>query len=77
MPLPPRIGFGAIRAPSCGAGAIAWTLERLLSNPPLTVENVHGARLTAPCDLTALVRDFKPRLTPLSEGLRQALVEAA
>jgi NADH dehydrogenase len=57
--------------------AIAWTLERLLSNPPLTVENVHGARLEAPCDLTALVRDFKPRLTPLSEGLRQALVEAA
>lgn len=57
--------------------AIAWTLERLLSNPPLTVENVHGARLTAPCDLTALLRDFRPRLTPLSEGLPQALADGA
>jgi NADH dehydrogenase len=53
--------------------ALAWTLERALPNPPLTVENVHGARVEAPCDLTALVRDFRPVLTPLGTGLRQAL----
>lgn len=57
--------------------AIAWTLERLLSNPPLTVENVHGARLEAPCDLAALLRDFRPKLTPLSLGLRLALAPGA
>jgi NADH dehydrogenase len=56
--------------------ALAWTLERTLANPPLTVENVHGAKVEAPCDLTALVRDFKPALTPLGAGLRQTLVAA-
>jgi NADH dehydrogenase len=57
--------------------AIAWSLERLLRNPPLTTENVHGARLSAPCDTTPMMRDFRPRLTPLSEGLRMTLREAA
>jgi len=57
--------------------ALAWTLERALSNPPLTVENVHGARVEAPCDLTALLRDYRPTLTPLAAGLRRALLEAA
>jgi NADH dehydrogenase len=57
--------------------AIAWSLERLLANPPLTTENVYGARLEAPCDLRALQRDFRPRLTPLDAGLRLALAEAA
>jgi NADH dehydrogenase len=57
--------------------AIAWALERLLPQPPLTTENVHGARVEAPCDLTALLRDFSPRLTPLGEGLRRTLAEAA
>ena len=56
--------------------ALAWALERALSNPPLTVENVHGARVEAPCDLSALLRDFRPSLTPLRAGLRETL-EAA
>jgi NADH dehydrogenase len=57
--------------------ALAWTLERALANPPLTVENVHGARVEAPCDLTALLRDYRPALTPLSVGLPRALGEVA
>ncbi len=57
--------------------AIAWTLERLLPNPPLTMENVYGSLLEAPCDLTALMHDFRPALTPLDVGLRRALREAA
>jgi hypothetical protein len=56
---------------------LAWVLERLLPNPPLTTDNVHGARLEAPCDLTALDRDYGTELTPLEAGLRQALSEAA
>jgi NADH dehydrogenase len=57
--------------------ALAWTLERALANPPLTVENVHGARVEAPCDLRALLRDLRPTLTPLAAGLPQSLREAA
>ncbi len=57
--------------------AIAWSLERLLRQPPLTTENVHGARLSAACDTTRLMRDFRPRLTPLGEGLRLTFSEAA
>jgi NADH dehydrogenase len=53
--------------------ALAWTLERLLPSPPLTVENVYGSLLEAPCDLRALLRDYHPTLTPLAEGLRLAL----
>ena len=45
----------------------------VLPNPPLTTDNVHGATLEAPCDLRALLRDFRPRLTPLAEGLRRTL----
>jgi NADH dehydrogenase len=56
---------------------LAWFLERLLPNPPLTTENVHGALLEAPCDLAALDRDLKPTITPLAEGLRQTLRRAA
>ncbi len=53
--------------------ALARVLERVLANPPLTVENVYGSTLEAPCDLRALVRDYRPRLTPLAEGLRRTL----
>jgi NADH dehydrogenase len=56
---------------------LAWFLERLLPNPPLTTENVHGALVEAPCDLSALDRDLKPAITPLAEGLRQTLGRAA
>ena len=56
---------------------LAWTLERVLANPPLTVENVHGALVEAPCDLTALLHDYRPRLTPLADGLARTLAEAA
>jgi nucleoside-diphosphate-sugar epimerase len=52
---------------------LAWILERLLPAPPLTTENVYGSLLEAPCDLTALTRDFHPTLTPLADGLRRAL----
>jgi uncharacterized protein YbjT (DUF2867 family) len=56
---------------------LAWLLERLLPNPPLTTENVHGALVEAPCDLSALDRDLAPDITPLAEGLRQTLGRAA
>ena len=48
---------------------LATILERLLKNPPLTVDNVHGSTVEAPCDLTALRRDFHVSLTPLAAGL--------
>jgi NADH dehydrogenase len=54
---------------------LAWILERLLPSPPLTVENVYGSLLEAPCDLRALMRDYHPGLTPLADGLRRALAE--
>jgi nucleoside-diphosphate-sugar epimerase len=57
--------------------ALAWTLERVLPNPPLTMENVHGSLVEAPCDLTALLRDYRPHLTPLAAGLKRTLAEAA
>ena len=56
---------------------LAWFLERVLPNPPLTTENVHGALVEAPCDLSALDRDLKPDITPFAEGLRQTLGRAA
>jgi NADH dehydrogenase len=62
--LPVRISF-----------VLAWILERLLPSPPLTVENVYGSMLEAPCDLRALMRDYHPGLTPLADGLRRALAE--
>ena len=51
--------------------ALAWTLERVLPSPPLTTDNVRGARRDAHCDPRALERDFHVRLTPLAEGLRR------
>ena len=56
---------------------LAWFLERVLPIPPLTTENVHGALVEAPCDLSALDRDLKPTITPFAEGLRQTLGRAA
>ncbi len=56
---------------------LAWTLERLLPSPPLTVENVYGSLLEAPCDLRALLHDYHPQLTPLAEGLRRTLATAS
>jgi NADH dehydrogenase len=53
--------------------ALAAVLERLLANPPLTTENVRGATVEAPCDLGPLLRDLRPRLTPLDVGLRETL----
>lgn len=52
---------------------LAWILERLLPNPPLTLDNVRGATLEAPCDLRLLLGDYHVRLTPLSEGLPRAV----
>ncbi len=56
--------------------AMAWILERALANPPLTMDNVYGSLLDVPCDLKALLRDFRPTLTPLAVGLHRTLVEA-
>ena len=56
--------------------ALAWVLERALPNPPLTVENVYGSLLDVPCDLRALLRDFRPSLTPLAVGLQRTFAEA-
>jgi nucleoside-diphosphate-sugar epimerase len=53
--------------------ALAWTLERLLPRPPLTTDNVRGALGDAQCDLRALERDVRVRLTPLAEGLQRIL----
>jgi NADH dehydrogenase len=50
---------------------VAWLLERLLTSPPLTTDNVRGAEHDAHCDLRALQHDLQPRLTPLTEGLRR------
>jgi NADH dehydrogenase len=50
--------------------ALAWLMERVLPHPPLTTDNVRGARRDAHCDPRALQRDLAPRLTPLAEGLR-------
>lgn len=66
-----------IHLPVAVSFALAWLLERVLANPPLTVENVHGSLVEAPCDLTALLHDFRPRLTPLDVGLERTLKEAA
>jgi NADH dehydrogenase len=57
--------------------ALAWLLERMLANPPLTVDNVYGSLLDVPCDLRALLRDFHPTLTPLTVGLQRTFAEAA
>lgn len=57
--------------------ALAAVLERVLPNPPLTTENVHGATLEAPCDLHPLLHDFHPTLTPLATGLERTFAEAA
>jgi len=56
---------------------IARVLERVLPNPPLTVDNVYGSTVEAPCDLRALLRDYRPALTPLADGLRRTLAAAA
>ncbi|TMA55002.1 MAG: hypothetical protein E6J75_12915 [Deltaproteobacteria bacterium] len=66
-----------VRLPIGVSFVLASVLERVLANPPLTVDNVHGATLEAPCDLRALLRDYRPRLTPLVEGLRRTFEEAA
>jgi NADH dehydrogenase len=58
------------------AYAIAWVLERLLSKPPLTTENVYGAVYDAHCDARPLERDLRPPLTPLAEGLRRTVTGA-
>jgi len=65
-----------IHLPITASFVLAWLLERVLANPPLTVENVHGALLEAPCDLSALLHDFRPILTPLADGLRRTLAAA-
>lgn len=65
--------FRKVHLPLNVSFAIASVLERLLANPPLTRENVRGAQLEAPCDLTAMLRDFNPALTPLAEGLRRTV----
>jgi nucleoside-diphosphate-sugar epimerase len=51
--------------------ALAWTLERLLPSPPLTTDNVRGAQRDAHCDLRALQRHLRVRLTPIAEGLQR------
>lgn len=56
--------------------ALAWILERVAPNPPLTVDNVYGSLLDVPCDLRALLRDFRPTLTPLAVGLQRTFAEA-
>ena len=56
---------------------LAWLLERVLPNPPLTMDNVYGSLLDVPCDLTPLIHDYRPTLTPLDVGLRRTLAEAA
>jgi uncharacterized protein YbjT (DUF2867 family) len=56
--------------------ALAWLLERMLANPPLTVDNVYGSLLDVPCDLRALMRDFHSTLTPLAVGLHHTFAEA-
>ena len=66
-----------VRLPIGVSFVLASVLERVLANPPLTVDNVHGATLEAPCDLRAIQRDFGPRLTPLGEGLRRTFEAAA
>ena len=65
-----------VHIPLAHGFALAWLLERLLANPPLTVDNVYGSLLDVPCDLRALMRDFHPALTPLAVGLRRTFAEA-
>jgi NADH dehydrogenase len=69
--------FRRIHLPISLSLALAVCMERVLANPPLTVENVRGAMVEAPCDLEALVRDFRPTLTPLEVGLRETFADAA
>lgn len=54
---------------TCGF-AMAWLFERVLSRPPITVDNVYGTLLDVPCDVGALCRDFRPAFTPLATGLQ-------
>jgi nucleoside-diphosphate-sugar epimerase len=56
---------------------LAWLLERVLPNPPLTMDNVYGSLLDVPCDLSALLHDYRPSLTPLAVGLGRTLAVAA
>jgi NADH dehydrogenase len=65
--------FRRIHLPLGLSFVLAAILERLLPNPPLTTDNVHGATLEAPCDLHPLLHDFPIRLTPLAEGLRRTV----
>ncbi len=65
-----------VHIPLSSGFALAWLLERALTNPPLTLDNVYGSLLDVPCDLRALMRDFHPTLTPLAVGLRRTFSEA-
>ena len=56
--------------------ALAWVLERMLPHPPFTVDNVYGSLLDVPCDLRALLRDFRPAFTSLAVGLQRTFAEA-
>jgi NADH dehydrogenase len=62
-----------IHLPLAVSFVLAWLLERVLANPPLTLDNVRGATLEAPCDLRLLLGDYHVRLTPLGEGLPRAV----
>jgi NADH dehydrogenase len=66
-----------VHLPIAASFALAWLLERLLANPPLTMDNVYGSLLDVPCDLAPLMHDYRPALTPLDVGLRRTLAEAA
>lgn len=65
--------FRPVHLPLGVSFALAAVFERVLSNPPLTRENVRGATVEAPCELGPLLRDLRPSLTPLAVGLRETL----
>jgi nucleoside-diphosphate-sugar epimerase len=62
-----------LHVPIWSSFALAWILERALTSPPLTVDNVYGALVDAGCDLQPLLRDYAPNLTRLAEGLEKTL----
>jgi len=56
--------------PRFAAGAGAWLASRLLSNPPVTPDELRMLEAARPCDTAPLARDFDMQLAPFEDTLR-------
>ena len=61
--------------PKWAAKLVAYTLERTLTNPPFTSDNVLGLIESTDFDTTAAMQQLSFEPTPLREGLKRAIYE--